>query len=234
MGAALDVPQHPHCKRNSLGGKPPSKIATLAFTKGELPAIPGISTAASDLCKQVALRYVARHFTSLAATADFCFLPASSINQLPCMDELWTESEEHALLALELWLCASGRSAADVVGALEGLRWASFPSKPSCGYGRGIWLLHQSACDDGVREMIDSAVSLICSSRKRAHASSRRGGQPHVPDHVRMYSRMHVVACVQSRDSSCVTSNRSTHALVYMHGLGLRPSCVCECEPLAP
>jgi len=157
------------CKQKAANGKVPDAISTLAFTAGELQSIHGVSNGAVALCKKVALRYVAFHFTSLSATPAFSQLPAPLMGQLLRMDELGTDTEEHTLIAIEPWLREPGRSAADVVEALEGLRWAWLPLEAVLQLRRMNGLLYQFGCDDGVRRMIDAAVALICWSRKRKH-----------------------------------------------------------------
>ena len=145
----------------------PDAIATLLFAFTEVASHHGMSAECVTLCKTVALRYTAHHFSLLAAQPAFCALPVAIVGNLLHMDELSTESEELTLLALTPWLQAPGRTGADVASALGGLRWAWLPLEVVLRLRQPGGVLHHVAADDDVREMVDGAVALICSNRKR-------------------------------------------------------------------
>ena len=147
----------------------PNAVETLMFAaSGKLASGESVSTEAAALCRQVALRYVAHHFTSLSATAEFRMLPSELVKDLLHLDELSTDSEEHTLVALTPWLEDPARDAACIVTALDGIRWAWLPLEVVLKLRKGNGVLHRFAHDNGLRHMIDGAVALICSSGKRA------------------------------------------------------------------
>ena len=146
---------------------PPNALDTVLFACTKVASHAGIPPESATLCETVALRYAAHHFSKLAAQPAFCTLSAALVGRLLHLDDLDTESEQHTLLAMTPWLTAAGRTGADAVNALGGLRWAWLPLEVVLRLRQRDGALHHLADEEGVREMVDGAVAHICASRKR-------------------------------------------------------------------